>query len=92
MACLQLESCADKILRPWPSKCRKVTLSTFSSGKVLLTQSGCATMKHTNTVTIYPGTASELTNEIGDLYYDALANHLHLLGYCQLASEMPKLS
>lgn len=36
-------------------------------------------MKHTNTVTRYPGTASELANEIGDLYYNALANHLHLL-------------
>lgn len=43
-------------------------------------------MKHTNTVTRYPGTASELANEIGDLYYDALANHLHLLAQ-KMASD-----
>lgn len=36
-------------------------------------------MKHTNTVTGYQGNGTQLAEEIGDLYYDALATHLHLL-------------
>ena len=37
------------------------------------------TMKHTNTVPGFSGSASELADAIGDLYYDALAQHLRLL-------------
>ena len=36
-------------------------------------------MKHTNTVTQFQGTPAELAEAIGDLYYDALAQHLLLL-------------
>lgn len=36
-------------------------------------------MKHTNTVTQFQGSENELVEAIGDLYYDALARHLHLL-------------
>lgn len=36
-------------------------------------------MKHTNTVTCYQGNVEQLVEDIGDLYYDALAIHLHLL-------------
>lgn len=36
-------------------------------------------MKHTTTVTRFEGTEAELIEAIGDLYYDALAQHLRLL-------------
>jgi hypothetical protein len=36
-------------------------------------------MKHTNTVTRFQGSSDQLAEDIGDLYYDALALHLHLL-------------
>ncbi len=36
-------------------------------------------MKHKNTVIRYQGNVEQLVEEIGDLYYDALATHLHLL-------------
>ena len=36
-------------------------------------------MKHTNTVPQFQGTPAELAEAIGDLYYDALAQHLLLL-------------
>lgn len=36
-------------------------------------------MKHTKKITKYNGTHKELTTEIGDLYYDSLAELLDLL-------------